>query len=194
MKLPSEKPACPRKRTPSAVRTELSRSLPERGSKGCWDAEQPDRDLPSSFRARIVIKSLGLREARVRALRTGEDRIRGGRRSGRRRQAYLDALLSHQLHTGTPVFSAAGVARSRTGAGPTWSGCSSTLTRAPAWQWRCHSIDEAHASDTGGSGECWPHTPRADCHRQSFAAPGGEEASLLDSAASHPAGEESQLR
>jgi hypothetical protein len=37
-------------------------------------------------------------------------------------------LGSHQLQTGAPVLSAAPIARSRSGAGPTWSGCSSTLT------------------------------------------------------------------
>ena len=58
---------------------------------------------------------------------------------------------------------------------------------------RCHPIDTARAADRGGSGECWPHRPGADCHRQSFAAPGGEEAFLLDSAASHQAEEESRL-
>ena len=107
MKLPSEKPACPSRRTSAAVRTELRRRQAERGSKGCWDAEHPHRDWPSRFRTRIASQPLGPREARACALRTGEDRVRGGRRSGRRRQAHLDALRSHQLHTGTPVFSAA---------------------------------------------------------------------------------------
>jgi hypothetical protein len=41
-------------------------------------------------------------------LRTGQDQLCGGRRSdGRRRQAHFDALVSHKLDAGTPMFSAA---------------------------------------------------------------------------------------
>ena len=43
----------------------------------------------------------------MRSLRTGEDHIHGMRRSGRRRKAYLDTLVSHKLHAGAPVFSTA---------------------------------------------------------------------------------------
>ena len=44
----------------------------------------------------------------MRALRTGKDHVRGGRRSGgRRRQAHFEALVSHELDTGTSMFSAA---------------------------------------------------------------------------------------
>src|SRR5947209_11811469 len=40
-------------------------------------------------------------------LGAGEDHVRcAGRSGGGRRQAHLDALVSHELHTGTPVFSA----------------------------------------------------------------------------------------
>src|SRR5690348_13058208 len=67
-------------------------------------------------------------ERRECALLTGEDHLRGGWRSGGRRETDLDALITHQLHTSSPMDSAAGVARSRSGAGPTGSGCSSTLT------------------------------------------------------------------
>jgi hypothetical protein len=45
------------------------------------------------------------------------------RSDGGRRQAHLDTLVSHELHTGAPVFSPAPISRSRNGAGPTWSGC-----------------------------------------------------------------------
>ena len=50
------------------------------------------------------------RETRVRALLTGEDHLRGGWRSGGRRETDLDALITHQLHTSSPMDSAAGVA------------------------------------------------------------------------------------
>ena len=40
-------------------------------------------------------------------LGAGQDHVRcAGRSCGGRRQAHLDALVSHELHTGTPVFSA----------------------------------------------------------------------------------------
>ena len=46
----------------------------------------------------------------MRSLRAGEDPVRGGWRSGGRRQAHLNALVSHELHAGTPMFSAAPIA------------------------------------------------------------------------------------
>ena len=128
----------------------------------------------------------------MRALWAGQDHVRlAWRGGGRRQQAHLDALVSHKLQTGAPVFSAAGVARSRSGAEPTWRGCNSTLTRAPALQWRCHSTGTAGAADRDDNCECWHHTPRASCHRLLAAAPGPEATALLDSAASHQAGEQS---
>ena len=64
------------------------------------------------------------REAKARPLRARKDHICVGGRSGSGwRQAHLDVLVSHELHTGTPVRSPAPVVRSRNGAGPTWSGC-----------------------------------------------------------------------
>jgi hypothetical protein len=44
----------------------------------------------------------------MRALCAGQDHFRFGRlRGGRRQQAHFDALVSHELQTGAPVFSAA---------------------------------------------------------------------------------------
>ena len=52
----------------------------------------------------------------MRALRAGQDHVRCAWRSGgRRRQAHLKALVSHELHTGTPVFSAAPIAPEQRG-------------------------------------------------------------------------------
>jgi hypothetical protein len=96
----------------------LSRRQAERGSKAFWDAEQLDGDPASRWRTYIASEPLCPREARVSALRTGEDHVRGGRRSGRRRQAHLDALVSRELHAGTPVDSAAPVAPEQWGRTP----------------------------------------------------------------------------
>ena len=86
----------------------LSHHQPERGSKGCRDAEELDRDVTGCWRTRIVSQPLFPRETRMRALRAGQDHVRGAWRSGGRwRQADLDALVSHELHAGTPVLSAA---------------------------------------------------------------------------------------
>jgi hypothetical protein len=111
MRLHPEKRACPRRGNTPTVKAVLDRHQSERGGKGCWDTEQLDRDWASSFRARIASEPPCPREARVRALRTGEDHVRGAWRScGGRRQAHINALVSHELDAGAPVFSAAGVA------------------------------------------------------------------------------------
>jgi hypothetical protein len=86
----------------------LSRCQPERGSKGCWDAEELDRDGPSCWKTRIASQPLRPRETRVRPLRTGQDHVRCARPRGDGwRQAPLEAVVSHELHAGAPVLSAA---------------------------------------------------------------------------------------
>ena len=108
MKLHADKLACPRRENPTAVKTMLRRRQTERGGKAFWDAEQLDRDLASRWIPRIASEALCPRKARVRTLRTGKDHIRLTWRSdGGRRQAHLDALVSHELPTGAPVLSAA---------------------------------------------------------------------------------------
>jgi len=57
-----------------------------------------------------------------------------------------------------------------------------------------HSIDIARAEDRGDNCECWPHTPRADCHQLLDGVPGHEAIARLDSAASHRVGVENRLR
>ncbi len=65
----------------------------------------------------------------MRALRTGEDHVRGGRlRGGGRRQAHLDALVSHELYTDAPMLSPAPIPPEERVQDPPASGCSSTLT------------------------------------------------------------------
>ncbi len=111
MRLPSEKQTCPRRGNPTAVKTVLNRRQTERGGKALWDAEQSDRHLPRCWDARVTSEPLCPREARVRALRAGKDHVRCAWRSGGgRRQAHLDALVSHEQHTGAPVLSPAPVA------------------------------------------------------------------------------------
>ena len=96
------------KGNPTAVKTVLNRCQTERGGKDCWNAEQLDRDLTSRWSTRIASQSLCPREARVRSLRTGEDHFReAGRSCGRRWQAHLDALVSHELHAGASMRSPA---------------------------------------------------------------------------------------
>ena len=86
----------------------LSRCQTERGGKGVWDAEQLDRDLASRWSTRIANEPLFPREAIVRSLRAGKDHFRFAWRScGWGRQAHLNALVPHELHTGAPVRSPA---------------------------------------------------------------------------------------
>ena len=116
MRLPSEKPACPSRRMPSAVRAESGRGQPERGGKGCWDAEYPDRDWPSGGPASIASQPLLPRETIARTLCARQDDIRDGWRSGGGwRQTHLQALVAHELHAGPPVCSAAPIAPEQRG-------------------------------------------------------------------------------
>ena len=110
-RLHSEKPACPRRGNPTAVKTVLHGCQTERGGKDCWDAEQLDRDLSSRWSTRIASQPLCPREARVGTLRAGKDHFRfAWRGCGGRWWAHLDALVSHELHTGAPVRSPAPIA------------------------------------------------------------------------------------
>jgi|SRR5712692_5359429 len=108
MRLPSEKQTCPRRGNPTAVKTVLNRRQTERGGKALWDAEQSDRHLARCWDTRIASEPLCPREARVCSLRARKDHFRcAWRRGGGGQQAHLDALVSHELHTGAPVLSAA---------------------------------------------------------------------------------------
>ena len=130
MRLHWDKQACPRRRNPTAVKTVLSCRQTERDGKAFRDAEESDRHLARCWDARIASESLCPREARVGTLRAGKDHFRfTWRRCGGGWQAHLDALVSHKLQTGAPLLSAAPIARSRSGAGPTRSGCSRRLHR-----------------------------------------------------------------
>src|SRR5216684_7290122 len=108
MRLHSEKQACPRRGNPTAVKAVLNCRQTERGGKAFWDAEQSDRHLARCWDARVASEPLCPREARVGTLRAGKDHFRAAKRScGGRRQAHLDALVSHEPHTGAPMLSPA---------------------------------------------------------------------------------------
>jgi len=140
MRIRSEKHAFPR-RTALCLSKEvlqLSRQA-EEGGEGIRHAEELDRDPTSSAGACIARQPLGKRETVMCPLRTRED----GRRWDWRRQGLLQrevhSLAAQQLYTGASVFSATPIVRSRRGAEPTESGCSSKLTRRGfvAW-WPCY--------------------------------------------------------
>ena len=130
MRLHSEKQACPRRRNLTALKIALSRCQAERDGKAFGDAEQSDRHLTGCWDSCVASEPFCPREASMGTLRAGKDHFCVAWRScGGRRQAHLDALVSHELHTGAPVLSPAPIPRSRKGAGPTRSGWSRTLIR-----------------------------------------------------------------
>lgn len=90
------------------VTTRLSCRPPEQAGSVCRDSEEFDCYLTSRWRARVAREPLRPREASVGTLRAGKDYLFwGGRSWGGRQEAHLDALVSPELHTGTPVLSAA---------------------------------------------------------------------------------------
>ena len=94
----------------------LNRSPPEQGGKALWHAKQPDCHLACCWNSCVTSEPFCPREARVGTLRTGQDHFRfAWRSSGGRRQAHLDALVSHELHTGASVRSSTPVAPEQRG-------------------------------------------------------------------------------
>ena len=191
---PPEKPAGPRRAYATVGEAVLHCRQPERGGKACWDAEQFDRHLVRGGDAPVPSEPLCPRETRVRALLTGEDHLRGGWRSSGRRETDLDALITHQLHTSSPMDSAAPIARSRSGAGPTGSGCEPHTHLA--WLARLVALpltlfaQWARAAVTVTSRIHHTQAPVSLI----FAAPGGEAHGLLGTGGFRRAGEGSQRR
>ena len=108
MRLYSEKQACPSRGNLTAVKTMLSRRQTERGGKVFWDTEESDRHPTGCGNSCVASKPLCPREASVGTLRAGKDHFCFAWRScGGGRQAHLDALVSHELHTGAPMLSPA---------------------------------------------------------------------------------------
>ncbi len=88
----------------------------EQRSESVWHAEQSDRDVTICWRTRVASQPLLPAETRVRSLCAGQDHLRSGWRSGGgRRQAHLNALMSHELDTGPPMFSPALIAPEQRG-------------------------------------------------------------------------------
>ena len=131
MSIRSEKHAFPRRAAPRLSKGALPLGgQAEEGGEGIRHAEELDRDPSSSGGAGIARQPFGKRETVMRPLRTRED---GRRWYWRRRQGLLQRhvhpLAAQQLHAGAPMLSATPIPRSRRGAEPTESGCSSRLTR-----------------------------------------------------------------
>ena len=116
--------------TPPRVRTGSARGETEERGKGFWDAEELDPNQTLGWRTRIVGQPLCPREPRMGALCPRKDRWRRDLLGlvGLRKY-HLDSLVAHELHAGSPMRSATPIPRSRRGAEPTESGCSSRLTR-----------------------------------------------------------------
>jgi hypothetical protein len=108
MHIRSEKHPFPR-RTALCLSEEvlqLGRQAEEVG-EGIRHAEELDRDLASSAGACIARQPLGKREAVMGPLRTREDGRRWDWRRQRLLQRDVHSLTTQQLHTGTPLLSAA---------------------------------------------------------------------------------------
>ncbi len=74
------------------------------GGKAFRNREELERELTSCVGVSVAREPLCPREARVGTLRARKDHFRfAGRNCGRRRQAHLDMLVSHELHAGASM-------------------------------------------------------------------------------------------
>jgi len=194
MRLHSEKHVCPRRRNPTALKTILSSRQTERDGKAECRAEQSDGHPARCWGSRVASEPLCPREARVGTLRAGKNHLRFAWRScGGRWQAHLDALVSHELHAGAPVRSAAPIAKDAAARDqPGEDGA----TRSPASvsSWRSPPIGSGGAKGRGDNCGCWLHTPHAGFHRLLCVARAPQALDEPDSARSHPAGGRSPAR
>jgi hypothetical protein len=91
-----------------AAQAVLSRRQTERGGKDFWDAEQLDRDVASRGSTRRASPAALPTRGESALAAHGKGSLPRGL-AKLRRQAHLDVLLSHELHTGAPVLSTAPV-------------------------------------------------------------------------------------
>jgi len=113
IRLRSERPACPRREPPSSKpRDWLRCPQAEEVSESIWHPEELDSDLPLGWRTRIASQALCPREPKVRPLgpRKDQRRRRGAALAGLVLcEPHLDVLVTHKLHTGASMLSAAPV-------------------------------------------------------------------------------------
>lgn len=112
MRLRSERHACPRRELPPHKSPGAGLPCPqaEEASKLVWHPEELDADLSLGWRTRITPQTLGPGEPKVCPLRPRKDRRSGAALAGwTLRLPDLDLLITHQLHTGSPMLSAAPV-------------------------------------------------------------------------------------
>lgn len=112
MRFHSERQACLR-RERSAYKSQgtgLACPQAEEASKQVWYAEELDTDWPLGWRTYIARQPLSPREPKVGPLRPGKDRRCGVALAGWSwRLPDLNMLITHQLHTGSPMLPAAPV-------------------------------------------------------------------------------------
>jgi len=112
MRFPSERHACPRKELPSykSPGTGLPCQQTEEASELVWHPEELDANLPRSWHTRITPRTLGPAEPKACPLRPRKDRRSGAALAGWTLSLPdLDLLITHQLHTSSPMLPAAPV-------------------------------------------------------------------------------------
>ncbi len=147
----------------------------------------------------LTCPSAGARALRVRRSAHENRSVRplGPRKDQRRRRGaalaglvrgipHLDVLITHKLHTGASMLSAAPVTPEE-GSRANNERVEQHTHEGSVCQWLCHSIDTARVEDRGGNCGCWPHTPRAGFHRLPCAAR-AHEASAKPGQRSVPSG------
>ncbi len=153
----------------SNARNRRKRGQPNRYGKGIWDSEQLYCRLVNTHASRVASQVRLPAEMNVSALRTREDRRYSYSRRGSGwwwKHAHLNALMAKHLYADLSVLSAAPVPRSRSGAEPTASGWSSTLTRRSFFVLLTIPLalfTQRARTTTANAGF---HTPYGDSHRR----------------------------
>jgi hypothetical protein len=160
-------------------------------SKIIGNPEEVDDDLTSCRVSGIPSEACLPRETGMRSLRTGKNHIRwDGPLRRRRRQVHLNSLISHEMLTGTSMFSAAPISpEERCGT----NGERMEQDAHLAWLLGGTALPLALLAqgDKADNCECWPHTPHASSHHLLDAAHGEPTSSRLDTGGCRQVGEES---
>ncbi len=118
MRLRSDRLAYPRRELPSQQSGETGLSCPqaEEVSQLVWYPKEFQTDLPVGKHRSIAPQPLGPREPKMRPLRPRQDRRSRAALAGwGLRLPHLNMLISHELYTGPPMFSAAPIAPEQRG-------------------------------------------------------------------------------